>query len=71
MTQHLKGDSKRQCAHWWERRSAGRRYVNARGQCSRETWHPSGYCKEHRYAYRWSDEDEAKWTKHSTETTKP
>jgi hypothetical protein len=47
------------CAHWWERRSKGRRYVNARGQCKRTTAHPSRYCKEHRYGYRWSAEQEA------------
>lgn len=58
---HLKGFEKRQCADWWERRSAGRRYVNARGQCKRETWHPSGYCKAHRYSWRWNEEKEAAW----------
>lgn len=73
MTKHLKGDAKQRCAHWCERRSAGNRYVNARWQCSRETWHPSGYCAYHRLGYlsRWSAEDEAKWTEHSTERTKP
>lgn len=47
------------CNHWWERRTPGKRYVNARGQCTRTTAHPSGYCKEHRYGYRWSSEQEA------------
>lgn len=46
------------CADWWERRSLGRRYVNARGQCKRLTAHPSGYCKAHRFGYRWTDEQE-------------
>lgn len=54
----LKGKEKQQCKHWWERKTRGRRYVNARGQCQRETWHPSGYCKEHRYAWRWTEAQE-------------
>lgn len=36
------------CAYWWERRTPGKRYVNARGQCKRYTGHPSGYCADHR-----------------------
>ncbi len=55
---HLKGTEKVQCAHWWEREIPGRRYVACRGQCRRETWHPSRYCKEHRYSFRWTDEQE-------------
>ena len=51
------------CAHWWERRTPGKRYVNARGQCTRMVAHPSGYCKEHRYGYRWSEQHEAKYRK--------
>lgn len=39
----------KQCAYWWERRTDGRRYVNARGQCKRTTAHPSGYCNDHKY----------------------
>ncbi len=50
----------RQCAHVWERRTSGRRYVNARGRCSRFTAHPSGYCKAHRWTTRWSEQDEAR-----------
>lgn len=59
----LKGDIKRQCAHWCVRRSPGKPYVNARWRCPRETWHPSGYCTAHRIGYqsRWSAEDEAKF----------
>jgi hypothetical protein len=49
------------CKDWWERRTKGRRYVNARGQCKRMTAHPSGYCKAHRFSYRWSDEQEAEY----------
>jgi hypothetical protein len=48
MSKHPKGAAKVRCGHWWERRTPGRRYVNARGQCKRETWHPTGYCSEHR-----------------------
>lgn len=36
------------CAHWWERKPKGLRYVTARGQCKRTTRHPSGYCSTHR-----------------------
>ena len=36
------------CAYWWERRSKGNRYVNARGRCKRMTAHPSHYCLAHR-----------------------
>jgi hypothetical protein len=43
------------CAHFWERKPSGCRYVTARGQCKRTTAHPSGYCKEHRYPYRWQE----------------
>ena len=46
------------CADWWERRHKGMRYVMARGQCKRTTAHPSGYCKAHRYSYRWSEAQE-------------
>ncbi len=38
----------KRCAYWWERRTPGARYVNARGQCKRMTGHDSGYCSEHR-----------------------
>lgn len=64
---HLKGSEKVQCQHWCERRSAGRRYVNARWQCSRETWHPSGYCSAHRYPYRWTEQDLTQWELHTKE----
>lgn len=36
------------CAYFWERRTPGKQYVNARGQCKRTTAHPSGYCSAHR-----------------------
>lgn len=49
------------CADWWERGWKGHRSVAARGQCKRLTAHPSGYCKTHRYQYRWSDAQEAEW----------
>lgn len=49
----------KRCADWWERSTKGRNYVNARGQCKRLTAHPSGYCKAHRYSYRWTEEQEA------------
>jgi hypothetical protein len=44
------------CAHIWERKPKGLRYVMARGQCKRLTAHPSDYCKEHRFSYRWQEE---------------
>lgn len=43
------------CAEWWERRGKGLRYVYARGQCARRTAHPSGYCKDHRFSWRWCE----------------
>lgn len=51
-SKHPKGEAKVQCGHWCERSTKGRRYVNARWQCSRETWHPSGYCAAHRFEWR-------------------
>jgi hypothetical protein len=49
----------KRCADWWQLSTKGRMYVDARGQCKRTTAHPSGYCKAHRWGYRWSDEQEA------------
>lgn len=49
------------CQNWWERRTPGKRYVNARGQCKRMTAHPSGYCSTHRYSYRWTEKQEAEY----------
>jgi hypothetical protein len=49
------------CADWWERKPRGLRYVTARGQCTRLTAHPSGYCKPHRYSYRWNEAQEAEY----------
>lgn len=64
---HLKGKERVQCRDHWERKSAGRRYVTARGQCTRFTWHPSGYCSAHRYSWRWSEEDEAQARKEAAQ----
>ena len=60
----LRVEAKR-CAHWWKRRGKGMRYVHvyARGQCKRKTAHPSGYCLEHRFGYRWTEEEESAYRK--------
>lgn len=38
----------RRCAYFWERRSKGKRYVNARGQCKGTARVGKSYCSAHR-----------------------
>lgn len=35
------------CTYVWERRTPGKRYVNARGHCKRNATAPCGRCSEH------------------------
>ena len=41
-----------QCHEPIERRTPGKRYVNARWRCGNRTTNVTGYCHQHNYEYR-------------------
>lgn len=42
---------RKRCAYFWERRTRGRRYVNARGQCKQFARVGKAYCSTHGKLY--------------------
>lgn len=43
----MAADTRERCSYVWERRTPGKRYVNARGRCSRNATASDGRCAEH------------------------
>ena len=62
----MRQTSSKRCADWWERRAG--RLIAATGQCKRMTAHPSGYCKAHRWSYRWTEAQEIAFQKSKAHT---